>query len=120
MAAAREDEALPLSGVALSRSPALAVSMAYHPYVSVLCIHSGVRRYSYVSSRSPEHERAYKWITAGPEERLALMQCVAVQEASELVTMRTERARVVRPLRTSMESALEKLGIHPSAMQRYF
>ena len=104
----------------LFRANRLGRHMAYHCYVSVLCIHSGVRRYSYVSARSPEHERAYRWITAGPEERLALMQCVAVQEASELVTMRTERARLVRPLRARMESALEKIGIHPSATQRYF
>jgi hypothetical protein len=94
--------------------------MAYHPYVSVICIHSGVRRYSYVNARSFEHERAWTWLAAGAAERLNLMHCVAVQEASELVVTRTAHAGRVRPLAVLMENVLEKIGVHPHSLQRYF
>ena len=94
--------------------------MAYHPYVSVICIHSGVRRYSYVRANSFEHERAWSWLIAGPAERLNLMHCVAVQRASELVGIRAAQASRVHPLRAFMENVLEKLGVHPHSTQRYF
>jgi GT2 family glycosyltransferase len=94
--------------------------MAYHPYVSVICIHSGVRHYSYVSAHSFEHERAWTWLIAGPAERLNLMHCVAVQEASDLVGIQAALAGRVRPLRAFMENVLEKLGVHPHSTQRYF
>jgi GT2 family glycosyltransferase len=93
--------------------------MAYHPYVSVLCIHSGVRQYSYVSAHSFEHERAWNWLTAGPTQRLELMQCVAVQEAARLVESRAAVSRA-RPLRALIEKVLGKLGVHPRSVQGYF
>jgi glycosyltransferase involved in cell wall biosynthesis len=94
--------------------------MAYHPYVSVICIHSGVRRYSYVSAHSFEHERAWTWLIGGLAERLNLMHCVAVQRASELVGIQAALASRVHPLRALMENVLEKLGVHPHSTQRYF
>jgi GT2 family glycosyltransferase len=94
--------------------------MAYHPYVSVICIHSGVRRYSYVGASSFEHERAWTWLIAGPAERLNLMHCVAVQEAVELVGLRAALAGRVRPMRAITESVLEKLGVHPHSTRRFF
>ncbi len=95
-------------------------NMAYHPYVSVLCIHSGVRRYSYVNPDSPEHERAWSWLAGGARERLELMHCVAVQQASERVRLRKELARRERPLPAFAERALAKVGVHPHAVQRFF
>jgi hypothetical protein len=93
--------------------------MAYHPYVSVLCIHSGVRRYSYVSAHSFEHERAWSWIKAGPVERSNLMNCVAVQDASELVRLRKALAQRENRWRTLIERAVEHVGIHPHSLQRF-
>ncbi|MEP0314862.1 glycosyltransferase family 2 protein [Hyphomonas sp.] len=93
-------------------------NMAYHPRVSVLCIHSGVRRFSYVNPESPEHERAWSWLEAGTGERLALMQCVAVQQASERVRLRKELARRDRPFQAFAGSALARFGIHPHTLQR--
>ena len=94
--------------------------MAYHRYVSVICIHSGVRRYSYVRARSAEHERAWTWLTAGPAERFNLMHCVAVQEASALVEMREAMAGRARPLYRLVEETLENLGVHPHSLQHFF
>jgi hypothetical protein len=88
--------------------------------VSVLCIHSGVRRYSYVAAQSFEHERAWSWIEAGPAEKLNLMHCVAVQESAELARVRLALGSGVHPLRTFAEKALEKLGVHPHTTQRVF
>ncbi|HEX2476041.1 MAG TPA: glycosyltransferase family 2 protein [Lacipirellulaceae bacterium] len=94
--------------------------MEYHRHVSVICIHSGARRSSYLSARSFEHERAWSWLIAGPIERLNLMHCVAVHEASDLVLTRALLAGRVHPRRTLVENVLHKLGVHPHSTQRYF
>jgi hypothetical protein len=93
--------------------------MAYHRYVSVLCIHSGVRRYSYLVPRSIEHERAWSWIEAGPAERINLLNCVAVQLAAEVRRLRS-RSNSRRRLLSFVEESLAKSGIHPHAAQRFF
>jgi glycosyltransferase involved in cell wall biosynthesis len=94
--------------------------MVYHPYVSVLCIHSGVRRYSFVIPDSPEHERAWGWITAGPSERARLLNAVAVQQASNLTRLRLAQRRLRRPFGALVEKGSLKLGIHPRAAERFF
>lgn len=94
--------------------------MAYHSNASVLCIHSGVRRYSYVSAQSQEHERAWSWLLAGERAKSELLHCIAVQQASEIIKLRKSLNRRKRPLRTLIEKTLEKRGIHPDSLQRYF
>jgi len=93
--------------------------MAYHPYVSVICIHSGVRRYSYVIPESFEHGRVWSWLTAGPLERLNLLHCVALQEASELVRTKEALACRHRPLRALAAKALDRVGVHPDSLRRF-
>jgi len=93
--------------------------MAYHRNVSVLCIHSGVRRHSYLVPRSIEHERAWSWIEAGPAERFELLNCVAVQLAAEVRRLRS-RSNSRRRLVSFVEASLTKLGVHPHAAQRFF
>lgn len=93
--------------------------LAYHPYVSVICIHSGVRRYSYLSPRSPEHGRAWSWLEAGTAEKLNLLHCVAVQEAAELVRIREALERRQHRPRVFMESLLARIGVHPHSAQRF-
>jgi hypothetical protein len=93
--------------------------MSYQPYPSVLCIHSGVRRYSYIKAESPEHERAWSWVSGGDAERLKILTCVTVQQAAKLTA--TERAleKRKRPLRHRVERALLRRGVHPNSMQRF-
>jgi glycosyl transferase family 2 len=93
--------------------------IAYHPYVSVLCIHSGVRRYSYVGAHSFEHERAWTWLAAGAAERLGLLHCVAIQKSSELSRVRSKLERLKHPLRGFAEKILESWSVHPHSLQRY-
>ena len=93
--------------------------MAYDTYISVLCIHSGVRRYSYIRAASPEHERAWNWLAAGDREKLNLLNCVAAHDAAKMVNLRAALARRTRPLRAVAERALGMLGIHPVSLQRY-
>jgi hypothetical protein len=93
--------------------------MAYHPHVSVLCIHSGVRRYSYVIPRSIDHERAWSWIEGGFPERANLLNCVAIQEAAKVLRLRSRRT-VRSRLLSFVEESLAKAGIHPHAAQRFF
>jgi hypothetical protein len=92
--------------------------MAYHPYPSVLCIHSGVRRYSYIKADSPEHERAWSWIAAGEKERLNLMTCVSVQLAADLAETRRDLALKSRPVMARLERVAWALGVHPDSFNR--
>ncbi len=94
--------------------------MRYHPYVSVLCIHSGVRRYSYVNARSVDHERAWTWVSGGDTARLHMMDVLAVQQARELVEKRLELGKRKRPLFTWMQGLFEKAGVHPDSFRRAF
>lgn len=91
--------------------------LAYHKYVSVLCIHAGVRRYSYVGPRSVEHERAWSWIEAGPSERAELLNCVAVRQAAEI--LRRQRKRPHRRVLSLFSGLLARNGIHPHSAKRF-
>jgi len=104
----------------LHRANELGRRMAYHPYVSVLCIHSGARRYSYLFPECMEHERAWSWLTAGPEERLNLMHAVAVHGAADFVGIRKQLARQQHTVRSWLEGALQRFGVHPHSTQRFF
>jgi hypothetical protein len=97
--------------------------MAYHRHVSVLCIHAGTRRHSYVIRRSPEHERAWTWIEAGNPARAALLGCVALEQAGRLQTQASQlrRLRAEGPLGRTRARAVEvlrRLGVHPVATER--
>ena len=94
--------------------------MAYHPYVSVLCIHSGARRCSYRFPDTTEHERAWSWLTAGPQERLNLMHAVALHGAADFIGIRKQLARQEHPARSWLEGALQKFGVHPELTRRFF
>ena len=92
----------------------------YHPYVSVLCIHSGVRPYSYINPRSIEHERAWDRVSAGTGEKVKLLNCVAVQMAGNHFNAGIALARRRRPFLNMIQSLSEKFGVHPDTVQRYF
>jgi len=98
--------------------------IAFNPHVSVLCIHGGDRRYSYLVRRSPEHERAATWIAAGEPARTALLECAAVEQAARLLKLEWEvkrpRARGVSGyLRALIVQWSRRLGFHPVAVERF-
>ena len=93
--------------------------IAYHPHPSVLCIHSGVRRYSYVSPNSPEHERAWRWVAGGDECRVEILNALATQTSVELVRVRRGLAIHQRTIRPRAERILALLGVHPDAFNRW-
>ena len=93
--------------------------MVYHPHPSVLCIHSGVRRYSYVNPSSPEHERAWKWVAGGDECRVEILNALATQTSAELLRVRRGLAIHQRTLKPRVERVLALLGIHPDAFRRW-
>jgi GT2 family glycosyltransferase len=98
--------------------------LAYHRHVSVLCIHAGVRRHSYVVRASPEHERAWTWISGGDGSRAALLQCAALEQSARLKhesdALRRYRAegRFPRARRFAVET-LRRAGVHPVAVERF-
>jgi hypothetical protein len=97
--------------------------IAYHRHVSVLCIHAGTRRHSYLIRQSPDHERAWTWIAAGNQMRDALFQCVALEQAGRLQIQNNQlqRFRAPSPLTYSKALAvgfLRRLGVHPVAAER--
>jgi GT2 family glycosyltransferase len=108
----------------LFRAHAQGHRLVYHRHVSVLCIHAGVRRHSYVIRASQEHERAWSWITGGDAARAALLQCAAVEQAARLKSesdaLRRFRreGRFPRARRLAVD-ALRRLGFHPVAVERF-
>lgn len=93
--------------------------MSYHPYPSILCIHSGVRRYSFIKAESPEHERAWTWVSGGDAERLKILTGVAVQQGAVLTASMRSLEKSRRPLRYRIERALQRRGVHPHSVQRF-
>jgi hypothetical protein len=95
----------------------------YNPHVSVLCIHAGSRRHSYIVGRSPENDRAFTWAAAGEPARTALLECAAVEQASRLVKCQWEARRfetlgVSRGWRVLAVEGLRRIGFHPVAVAR--
>ncbi len=96
---------------------------AYNPHISVLCLHGGQRRFSYLVRRSPEHERAATWIAAGESARGLLLECAAVDQAAKLVQFRWKswRPPLTGPLSAARAAAVEglrRVGFHPVAVER--
>jgi glycosyltransferase involved in cell wall biosynthesis len=97
--------------------------MAYHRHVSVLCIHAGTRRHSYLIRQSPDHERAWTWIASGNQTRDALLQCVALEQAGRLQIQNSQlqrfRARgLLRHTKAFAVDFLRRVGVHPVAAER--
>jgi hypothetical protein len=92
--------------------------MAYHPHPSVLCIHSGMRRYSYVDQRSVEHERAWSWLQGGESARRRVMDCVAVDQAAGNARLARRVTRLEQPVKWRLTQLLLRKGVHPDAFDR--
>jgi GT2 family glycosyltransferase len=96
----------------LWRASRLGVPIALRPRVTVLCIHAGVRRGTYVARRSPEHERALAWLADGAATRARLFEIAALTQAADI-----ETAREARPA-GRLARVLSRLGLHPDAVRR--
>ena len=53
---------------------------SFQPHPSVLCVHSGAKRLSYLR-RSPEHDRAWTWIADEEGASAALLRCISMNHA---------------------------------------
>jgi hypothetical protein len=104
----------------LSRAQKQGRNMVFHRHVSVLCIHSGVRRYSYVTPESPEHARAWSWICGGPQAQLQLMNCAAIHMAGDLFVTQNMLKEHRRPFLAIAQRVGRTVGLHPDAVQRFF
>lgn len=104
----------------LSRAQRQGRNMVFHRHVSVLCIHSGVRRYSYVTPDSPEHARAWAWICDGPQARLQLLNCAAIHMAGDLFVTQNLLKEYRRPVLAIAQRVGRTFGLHPDAVQRFF
>ena len=91
----------------------------YHPHPSVFCIHSGVRRYSYLSPESPEHDRAWNWVLGSKDNQIELLSFLASQLATDLAAISAAAAGRKHPVISRLERVLDWLGIHPDAFQRW-
>jgi glycosyltransferase involved in cell wall biosynthesis len=95
----------------------------YHPHVSVLCIHAGTRRLSYLRpGAGSEHRRAWGWIEGGDSLRAALLACIAVHQGATLRYLaRLHQARqsgLFARLRNRAVSLAGYIGVHPVALER--
>lgn len=93
--------------------------LEYHPHPSVFCIHSGVRRYSYLSPESPEHDRAWNWVSGSKDNRIELLSFLASQLATDLAALNAAAGGRNRPVMSRVERVLDRLGVHPDAFQRW-
>jgi hypothetical protein len=98
--------------------------LAYHRKVSVLCVPAGFRKHSYVVRVSPEHERAWSWITGGDAARAALFECAALEQSAHVQHVLDQlrgwqaEGRFPRARRLAI-AALRRLGVHPMAVERF-
>ena len=99
--------------------------LAYHRHISVLCIYGGTRKHSYLIRSSPEHARAWTWITGADAPRAALLACATLEQAAQaknnrdwVMRFRAEgRFPRVRKLAVSV---LRRFGVHPVTVERLF
>jgi GT2 family glycosyltransferase len=85
----------------------------YDPHISVFCIFSGPRRLSFLLP-SPEHERAWQWITAGDSASAELLQCLAICQSA---AMYESRYRGLRRVAVRLLDLVQHFGIHPVELQ---
>jgi glycosyltransferase involved in cell wall biosynthesis len=96
----------------LWRASRRGVPVALRPRATVLCIHAAARRGTYVARRSPEHERALAWVTAGAETGAALFEIAAMWNGADALAARTAR------LPGRVNRWLSRRGLHPDAVRR--
>ncbi|MFN2508277.1 MAG: glycosyltransferase [Chthoniobacterales bacterium] len=98
--------------------------LTYHPYPSVLCIHSGARRFSYLMENSPEHERGFSWIAATTGVGDELLRCLTINQSAELHRLRetlslAQNGSVARRFLARTLKLGRHVGLHPAAVQRW-
>ena len=92
------------------------LQISYRPDPTVVAIHSGARRLSYLKPAT-EHARVWSWISQGEAGIANMMAVAASMVASELHTAR-------KALRGQVDNKIDELarlhGIHPLEVARFF
>ena len=94
----------------LFRADRAGLTLRFHPHVSVVCLHAGARRGSYLVAVSAEHERVAAWVAGGPALREAALEAAALRQGRELAWK--PRSGLAR--RLLMLAA--RVGLHPLAV----
>ena len=105
----------------LFRAARVGCRIAYEPRVSVICIHAGIRRLSYLRP-SPEHVRVWEWVSGSERPSAELMEAIAIRTAADAHHHRRTGATRIG-LRESAIGGVtrlaERLGAHPVAVERF-
>ncbi len=88
--------------------------LQYHPHVSVLCIHSGVRPGSYAARTSPEHDFYFALLYREVDGPRRLMERIALTLAQQRAEQKP--AGVVPGITSAAGRLLARWGIHPGAL----
>lgn len=92
----------------------------YQPRVSVICIHAGTRRLSYLRP-SPEHDRVWEWVRGADRPGSELLEAVALRAGADAYHLK--RTTLGWPgigewLRAGATRLGERVGAHPHAVER--
>jgi GT2 family glycosyltransferase len=95
--------------------------IVYEPRVSVICIHAGTRRLSYLRP-SPEHARVWEWVRGAVSPGADLLEAIALRAAAD--AYRTTRSTRTWPgvgewITAGAARLAEYLGAHPHAVERF-
>jgi GT2 family glycosyltransferase len=94
--------------------------IVYEPRVSVICIHAGTRRLSYLRP-SPEHVRVWEWVRDADSPHADLLEVIALRVGDDAYHMRRSKQAwpgVGEWLRVGATHIGEHLGAHPHAFER--
>lgn len=93
----------------------------YHPHVSVLCIHSGVRHNSYAARDFAEHELYFKLVFEKTDGFAKIFERIALTMAEASLAANTQvLSRALRNMPNALLcKALSAIGIHPGAFNFY-
>lgn len=98
----------------LHRASRAGCRIGFHPRVSVLCIHAGARRGSYLRD-SPEHARAWEWVRGRVRPDVELLEAIGVRATLD---RRPPPASAGDRVRALVGRLAEPFGAHPHAVER--
>jgi GT2 family glycosyltransferase len=105
----------------LFRAARAGCRIVYDPRVSVLCIHAGTRRLSYLRD-SLEHVRAWEWVRGRERPDSQLLETIALHQAADAYwrsrSVGAEAPAVRERIIGGVARAAERLGAHPHGVER--
>jgi GT2 family glycosyltransferase len=95
--------------------------IVYEPRVSIICIHAGTRRLSYLRP-SPEHERVWDWVRGSERPGADLLEAIAICAAADAYRKRGSMATAAGVsgwIGAGVTRVAERFGAHPHAVERF-